>query len=455
MINYNAESPFNFKPIRQLKDNYFAIALIIRVNKRRIVNTLNISAKIEQWDSIEQKFYTKEIIKSSEQYVNSSMKERKKLLDTINPLADDYNIVINQLKIDLQNQVNDYIRRKIPFTAEMLLKSIYKKTKSRSVEKYLLTTITELEQKERIGTARTYKDLYKYLLRFDSNFSSKHFPDINYDYVVSFFEYEKKRGREIGGIGVSLRALRSLLNNAIKENVGSPETYPFSNQYGTNIGKDTFELYRNVKTVTRKRFIPIEYLQKFYNYKFKSVPHQRSQALFFFSFFCGGINFSDMAKLKQSDIKHSFNKKGEPIEYFIYTRQKTKEIIEIQLNEDIKNQIKILQLSMFKRFENYLLPIITTSNLSPIELSSHIINKRKKLNKYLKEMAEIMEFPTAIQDLSSYFARHSFAMRLRTKGHSIDEISAALHHANTEITKVYLESFGADDVAKISQGLLH
>lgn len=33
-------------------------------------------------------------------------------------------------------------------------------------------------------------------------------------------------------------------------------------------------------------------------------------------------------------------------------------------------------------------------------------------------------------------------------------VSAALHHADAEITKVYLESFGTDEVAEISRGLL-
>ena len=66
----------------------------------------------------------------------------------------------------------------------------------------------------------------------------------------------------------------------------------------------------------------------------------------------------------------------------------------------------------------------------------------------MKEIAAIMGFPEGIQDLSTYFARHSFAMRLFSKTKSIDIVSTGLHHSNTEITKVHLESFGADEVAK-------
>ena len=68
----------------------------------------------------------------------------------------------------------------------------------------------------------------------------------------------------------------------------------------------------------------------------------------------------------------------------------------------------------------------------------------------MKEIAAIMGFPEGIQD----FSRHSFAMRLFSKTKSIDIVSAGLHHSNTEITKVYLESFGADEVAKATNNLL-
>ncbi|WP_297909494.1 phage integrase SAM-like domain-containing protein [uncultured Parabacteroides sp.] len=124
--------------------------------------------------------------------------------------------------------------------------------KSSTVEKYLLFHIDKLKTSNRHGTASTFEDLHICLKKFDKSFSKRLFPDINFDYVSRFFENERNAGREVGGIGVNLRALRTLLNSAIKENVGSPKTYPFSNQYGTRIEKDTFGLAKEVKTNTRK-----------------------------------------------------------------------------------------------------------------------------------------------------------------------------------------------------------
>ena len=111
-----------------------------------------------------------------------------------------------------------------------------------------------------------------------------------------------------------------------------------------------------------------------------------------------------MANIKLTDIKSGFDRQGKPIRYFTYTRSKTKEPIEIQINEDIQSQIDYLLNEEFGTpATGYLLPIITKEDMSPAELNDFKKNKRKKLNKYLKEMATIMGFPEGIQD----FSRHS------------------------------------------------
>lgn len=69
-------------------------------------------------------------------------------------------------------------------------------------------------------------------------------------------------------------------------------------------------------------------------------------------------------------------------------------------------------------------------------------------------MAKIMEFPEGLDDLSTYFARHSFAMTLLNKNKSIDIVSMGLHHASTETAKICLEGFGKEEIAEMTDGLL-
>ena len=45
-------------------------------------------------------------------------------------------------------------------------------------------------------------------------------------------------------------------------------------------------------------------------------------------------------------------------------------------------------------------------------------------------------------------------MTLFNKTKSIDIVSAGLHHASTETTKIYLEGFGKDEIAEMTDGLL-
>lgn len=334
----------------------------------------------------------------------------------------------------------------------MIIERLFVEKKTTKFKSYVQQLIEELEKQERFGHARTFSELLYYLEKFDKSLDKRMFADINYEYVRKYVQEQLKNGRKKGGISVNVRSLRTVLNTAIQDNVGSPETYPFSNRYGTMAGKKIFSVDKELKTKTRKRFIPKKYLLQFYNYHFKTPAYTRTQHLFFFSFFCGGINFVDMAALKNTDILNGYTKEGVAQKYFIYERDKTHEPIEIALNRDIEQQIACLK-ENFSCLEDYLLPIVT-ANESGKALYEHIINKRKKFNKYLKKMAKIMEFPEGLEDLSTYFARHSFAMSLFNKTKSIDIVSAGLHHASTETTKIYLEGFGKDEIAEMTEGLL-
>lgn len=446
---------FSFKLYRKLADESYTISLILRYNKKRYIHSLPLTVYSEQWDDARERYIDDSIAKEIIKEQNLKDAEKRSLLRSLHADAQVNNIFLDRKAIELRDIVDDFDRRKVPFTNEMIIDKLFTKVSSSKAETFLLAHIEKLNKEKRYNTATTFKDLHVCLKKFDKKFDRRSIPEIDYNYVNDYFNYFKDEGREVGGIGVNLRALRALLNEAIKNNIGSPETYPFSNQYGTRTGKDTFCLSGKVKTTTRKKFIPIQHLEKFYNQEFTSISHQRTKELFFFSFFCGGINFVDMAKLQKSDIKHGFDKEGNPIKYFIYIRSKTGERIEVQLNEDIQRQIDLLQNPIFgKPIENYLLPIYTQAGLDELAMNKFRINKLGRMNKYLKEMSIIMEFPEGLAGLSSYFARHSFAMRLFAKTKSIDIVSAGLHHSNTEITKVYLESFGKDEIAKVSCGLL-
>ena len=160
-----------------------------------------------------------------------------------------------------------------------------------------------------------------------------------------------------------------------------------------------------------------------------------------------------MSKLKVTDIKKGFDTKGNPMEYFTFYRNKTNEPIEIVINKDIKEQIDFLR-NNFDTIEDYLLPIVTVSGLGAETRYNHVREKRRKLNKYLKRMVEMLGFPDALHEISVYFARYSFAMNMYSKTENIDIVGQCMHHSDTKTTKMYLEDIGKDRIAELTTNLL-
>jgi site-specific recombinase XerD len=101
-----------------------------------------------------------------------------------------------------------------------------------------------------------------------------------------------------------------------------------------------------------------------------------------------------------------------------------------------------------------LLPIITNHKLTGEKLTNHINQRRKRLNKHLRTIAGNLKFPTGLLNISSYFARHSYATTMLRNGVQIEKISQALGHQNIKTTQIYLESFEIDEMTKLNENLL-
>lgn len=423
---------------RKRPDGRFPVAIVLNLNGRKIITQDDLTALPSEWN------------KDAERFVEKS-KQRSSIL-----IAN--NIYLDSLSTKINSIIADHRERRVFLSNEMLVEKMNFKTQSATVEGYTNNYIKNLYEIKKIGRAKVLEAMLTYFKQFDKKFSERVFQEITYSYIVSFVQFQaditrKGGAQKKGGISVHLRALRRILNEAITDGVGSPETYPFSTKYSLN--QKVYSIVTELKTKTRKRYIPDVMLREFLNYKFKSKAHQRSQAIFFLSFFGGGINFADMAKLKKTDLLTGYNTCGECFQYIIFYRSKTNEPIEVVLNPDIRNQIDFLT-NNYETVEDYLLPIVTTPSLDAEALYNHIAEKRKKLNKYLKKMAEIMNFPeTFVKHISTYYARHSFAMKMLSKTDNIYLVSQSLHHKDIDTTMIYLEDYKADQIAAETSNLLN
>ncbi len=365
------------------------------------------------------------------------------------------NAHIDRKKIRAKEIIDEFERNNIDWTFNMFEEKFINESKTKSfVLDYLRYIIDRLTAEGRHGNAKVYSDLFLLLNLFKKDTKTKldkmQFQDFGYDVVNSFYLY-LKNDREIqpNSISYYLRTLRSTMNSAIKDGCGSKEAYCFSNKY-----TDTKKIFKveKLKEETKKRYIPQEYLRIIKNTIFERPILEYAKRLFLLSFYSYGCSYIDMAKLKKSDIEYTITKDGEQVEVIRYKRSKTHKDYTVQVRDEIKEQLDWFN-NNYPTIGDYLLPCVTVEH-SGEKLHKHIVNRRKRYNGYLKEIGKELNFPEAFARITTYYARHSYAMAMRKSGKSIELIGEALGHDDLKTTKVYLESFDSDLLAKESTGLI-
>lgn len=209
---------------RKWKDATLPIGLMLNFSRQRKLITPDISAHPQHWCADFERF----TVTGSKSHPNALQ----------------FNTYLDSLVARIGEITSDYIRRKIPFTDSMHAKQLFVDTKTTKLKEYIKDFIENLESQECFGHATTFKCLLLYLEKFDKSLDRRLFADVNYDYVCKFVQSQLKNGQKKAGISINIRALRTILNSAIEDNVGSPGTYPFSNRYGTMTGKKIFNVTR-------------------------------------------------------------------------------------------------------------------------------------------------------------------------------------------------------------------
>jgi len=245
-----------------------------------------------------------------------------------------------------------------------------------------------------------------------------------------------KKERSPSTIGIYLRPLRKIFNDAIRAGIIKQDSYPF--------GKDKYEIptSRNIK-----KALTITEIGKLY--KFKVIPNSPEhfyRDLWFFSYFASGLNVKDICLLKYKDIK------GESIYLSRAKTQKTnRNPIPISILVTPELQQIIDTWGNKKRDpENYIFQILRKSD-SPETLHRKVKQTVKQINKYINSIAQAVELN---QKVTTYTARHSYATVLKRSGVNTEYISESLGHADMKTTQNYLDSFETDTKKEISKKLL-
>ena len=320
-----------------------------------------------------------------------------------------------------------------PFSFDYFEKKLYRASKEgKNVLYHYEQAIQSLLSNGQISTASNYGLSRKSLLNFIEHEKGK-VPStvIFYDITQEFLKrYEYHLVNNINQsrttVSIYLRVLRTIFNNAIKQNDIEKEVYPF--------GKDKYKL-PSVKKV--KKALTKEELKILFDAEPQTPEQEKAKDFWFLSYACYGMNIKDIVQLKFKDLdKNSFT----------YYRAKTintskGELVPITVDlNDYSRSIIDKYKNSSKAPEDYVFSIIQ-KNDSNLTKYKKIKNFTSFINQAMKKLA-IKNGITG--DISTYWARHSFAFNAILEGASMELISEVLNHSDMKTTIGYFKGFPSE-----------
>lgn len=369
----------------------------------------------------------------------------------------------------IQNEARGIIKKLDPFTFDSFrdqFTGVKKASDAGNVFIKYTETIKELEQNNQLGTASSYDLSLKSLKAFIKDATGKdpeklHFKDITVNWLRKYETYmisdkpdlkpdgtvkTDSKGKELTKpgltkttVGIYLRPLRALFNTAIKAKEIESEVYPF--------GKEKDKKYAIPKGQKVKKALTKEQLKLLLNAVAPTPEQDKARDFWFFSYTCNGMNIKDICFLRNENLE------PDSLSFF---REKTK-----RTTDDQHPVIVILTeyaKTIIEKYRNqdtspkaFVFPILNQTDSEQI--------KRKKvqgftsfINQQIKKLAGSVGVTT---DISTYFARHSWATLAIQGGASIEYVSAGLSHSDIKTTKGYFAGFADTTKKDIQEGLMN
>lgn len=284
-----------------------------------------------------------------------------------------------------------------------------------------LSSIQDLIKEERIGTALAYRDAYSSLSQFGGN---PHFSEVTVSFLNRYEQWMLKKGSNRTTVGIKLRNLRAVFNEAISMGMIKKEKcYPFGKRkYQIPTGKNV------------KKALDQEIIRKLYFYEPESSSLRKAKDFWFFFYFGNGMNPKDLVYLKWKNM-HG--------EYFVFTRAKTERTtrtdprpITVYISDDMRRIIELYG-THDRQPDNYIFPIMN-KELDLLKQYGKVPVFTRFINEGMKTICEDLGLDKKVTTIVS---RHSFSTQLKRSGVSIEYIQEALGHSDKRTTENYLDSF--------------
>lgn len=338
----------------------------------------------------------------------------------------------------------------------------------------LLTKASGMSNAGRIGNAINYELAAKSLRRFVDSFTDEErkeflnipiparrsnqtrpvatlqFNHLTPDFLTTYEQWMQHYGKaaqsklkastgaSLTTVGIYLRHVRAVINDAIEAGLMSRDAYPFGrNRYVIPAGANV------------KKALPKSDIEKLKTYQpVPGTTEQRSHDLWLFSYFCNGANLTDICRLTWGRVDLKEGK-------LTFIRQKTARSKK-QNQTPIVAHLRPETLAIIERWgtaerrpNGYVFPFLT-SDMTDRQKKQAIHQTVKMTNKWMGKIAEQLGIEG---DTNSYSARHSFATSLLKSKAPLAFISKSLGHTNLKTTESYLGSFDDEEAKAFLEAL--
>ena len=285
--------------------------------------------------------------------------------------------------------------------------------------------IDGLNLENRIGTAVSYKCAKNSIEKFKKDLT---FAEVTPSFLKKYENWMVENGNSISTVGIYIRSLRAIYNlQGINKSV-----YPF----GNSNNKYTIPTSKNIK-----KALTVEEIAKIYHYQAEPrSSKEMAKDYWLFLYLCNGMNVKDFCLLKWTNIDGNM---------LTYKRAKTER--SQKQSKRISVALKPETLEIIKKWGQpslgknaFIFPHLN-EKMDAEQKRAAYQQLTKTINKYMKRIANEIGID---KNVTTYFARHSFATVLKRSGAKIEMISELLGHSSVDVTESYLDSFENEQIQK-------
>ncbi|WP_235299528.1 tyrosine-type recombinase/integrase [Portibacter marinus] len=333
------------------------------------------------------------------------------------------------LKIEFE--VQEFIRQDERFSWEAVADFLYGvERKQDDVISSYQNYIDLLESEKRYGNARAYRYSLKSLEDFLGSRSKLEYNEINVNFLKRFDSFMSQRGLSKTTIGVYMRCLRFIINEGIRNDHLSQNLYPF--------GLEKHGKYAIPKGNNTKKALSKDELQSIANQDLSGNQSlEFCRDFWMISFYCGGINFADLLRLRIRD----YNRKS-----ISFIREKTKHTkvnaskTIIHLTDSCIQLIEIYR-SHTEIEDSYLFSYLESASNKKQE-KSLVDSFNNHIRKGMNKLSSLLQLSFKVGPIH---ARHSFANLSWNKKVPISYIANTMSHSSIKTTSSYLKSISDEN----------